>query len=252
MQGIVPKMKTFRSLHLLPLGFTLSLGLPAQAQVYTNTIVGYFNHVLYAGDNLVANQLSHSNNSLNVIFNVGVPDGSSFTLWDSTQMQFLPASHYDSQTGWSINYDLQYGQGGLFTATANFTNTFVGTVWPGFSGQNPFTPPTTSNNGLYLLSCLVPLGGASFSEIVGRNPLDGESVRTLDAFTQIYSTTTFENGSWDQGAPGLNVGEAAFFNLGPTFAVVPEPPVFSLSGFGLLMLVMFRRVRRQLDRPAHV
>ncbi len=240
---IIKQMKTFRSLTLFSWVFTLSLCFPAKAQVYTNGIVGYINEVLFAGDNLIANQLGNSDNTLNVIFNVGVPDGSTFTLWDATQMQFLPASHYDANTGWSINYHLDYGQGGRFHAAATFTNTFVGNVWPGFGGQIPFTPPLVSNNGRYLLSCYVPLGGASFNEIVGRNPLDGESVRTLNALTQAYSTTTFENGSWDHGAPGLSVGEAAFFNLGPTFAAVPEPAVLYLAGFGVVACAAGRRSR---------
>ena len=61
---IIKQMKTFRSLTLFSWVFTLSLCFPAKAQVYTNGIVGYINEVLFAGDNLIANQLGNSDNTL--------------------------------------------------------------------------------------------------------------------------------------------------------------------------------------------
>jgi hypothetical protein len=59
----------------LPLivGATVSV---AHAQVYSQNIVGHINQSFSIGDNLIANQLSNSNNTLNAIFSPGsVPEG---------------------------------------------------------------------------------------------------------------------------------------------------------------------------------
>ena len=110
--------------------------------------------------------------------------------------------------------------------------------------QIPFNPPLVTNNGTLLLSCYLPLA-AKFFDVVGRNPDDGESVTLLNALTQLETTTTFHNGSWDNGDPLLAVGQSAFFNLGPQ-AAVPEPASvgFGLFGAGLLALAKGRKVAR--------
>lgn len=221
---------------LLALVLSSTLCFPTEAQVYSRNIVGYINKVLYAGDNLIANQLANSNNTLNVIFNAGVPDGTTFTMWDAAAASYLPSSSYDTSSGWSINYELDYGQGGLFHTTSTFTNLFSGVVWPDFD-QNNIVSPLVASDGLQLLSCFIPIGGATFYQIVGRNPLDGESVRTLDALAQIYSTTTFRNGSWDNGAPALGLGDAAFFNL----SAVPEPAPLYLASIVVWAVLHGRR-----------
>jgi hypothetical protein len=92
-----------------------------------------------------------------------------------------------------------------------------------------------------LLSCYIPIAPATFYDVVRRDPLNGESVTSLNALTQIFSTTTFENGSWDNGDPSLNIGQSAIFNL----EVVPEPEVLSLLGAGAVLLAAFRRRRRK-------
>ena len=71
----------------------------------------------------------------------------------------------------------------------------------------------------------------------GRDPQNGESVTLLDAVSQTYTTTVFENGVWDNGTPILNIGQSAFFNLEP----VPEPAVYNLVGAGLLLLATVRK-----------
>jgi hypothetical protein len=211
--------------------------------VYSSDIVGYITQPLYAGDNLIANQLSQSNNTLNAIFQSVVPGGATFTEWDSTTQKYLPASVYDTDTGWSINYELDYGQGGLFYSPSIFTNTFIGTVWPGFNGNDPFVPPLVTGSGSLLLSCFIPISDATFYDVVGRDPQNGESVTLLDAMSQIYTTTAFQNGVWNNGVPTLDVGQAAFFNLEP----VPEPSVYNLIGANLLFAVAARKyVFRQI------
>ena len=207
------------------------------AQVYSPNIVGYYNEVLYPGDNLIANQLSNSNNTLNAIFSFGVPQGTGFTKWNSATSQFLPISTYNPGTGWSINYTLGFGEGGLLHTTTLFTNIFAGGVWPGYT--DPFVPPVLNSYGLLLLSCYVPIAPATFNDVVGRGPQNGESVSILNAATQQSILTTFSNGAWNNGTPTLNVGQAAFFNL-KTFSAVPEPGIFALAGTGLIALLGFR------------
>jgi hypothetical protein len=222
----------------LCLAFFLGASVSANCQnVYSQDIVGYITQPLYAGDNLIANQLSDSNNTLNAIFQPGVPEGATFTEWDPASQQYLPASVYNINTGWSINYELDYGQGGLFHSPLTFTNTFVGTVWPGFNPDVTFVPPLVTGTGSLLLSCFVPFSSVTFYDVVGRDPQNGESVTVLNAVSQIYTTTTFQNGVWNNGVPTLDVGQAAFFNLEP----VPEPSVYNLIGASLLFAITARK-----------
>lgn len=221
----------------LCLVFFVGVGVSANSQTYSGGIVGYINQPLYAGDNLIANQLSFSNNTLNAIFQSGVPEGATFSEWNPSSQQYLPTSVYDISTGWSINYELDFGQGGLFHSPVTFTNTFAGSVWPGFNGIDPFVPPLVTDSGTLLLSCYIPIAPATFHDVVGRNPQNGESVTLLDALSQISTTTVFENGVWDNGSPTLNIGQSAFFNL----ESVPEPAVYNLVGAGLLLLATVRK-----------
>jgi len=220
------------------IGFCFS----ARAQpVFSQNIVGYMTLRFYAGDNLFANQLSQSNNTLNAFFQTGVPQGATFTEWDSVAQQYLPVSSYDTSSGWSLNYTLSYGEGGLLNIPANFTNVFAGEVWPGLNPLGSFVPPLVTDTGSLLLSCYVPYTNASFYDVVGRDPQDGESVTILDTPSQVSTTTTFADGFWGNGDPLLNIGQSAFFNLKPT----PEPEILSLFGAGVVSLLAFRRMGRR-------
>jgi hypothetical protein len=223
--------------------FGVAAAFNAPAQVYSNSIVGYINQVLQPGNNFIANQLSQSSNTLNVLFNNFVPEGTTFTKWNSGQLQFLPLSTYSSSTGWSINYDLNYGEGALLHAPTAFTNTFVGTVWPGWNQQFPINAPLVSSNGLFLLSCFVPIGPATFHDVVGRAPEDGDFVRIFNSLSQVETTTTFDGASWDHGVPLLAVGQSAFFGL-QFFPPVPEPSVNALLAAGIFSLVAARNSLR--------
>ena len=152
---------------------------------------------------------------------------------------------------------LTYGQGGLLNATAAFSNTYVGTVWPGWTFQGPYAPPLVAGNGVFLLSCYLPLGSATFYDVVGRDPINGEYVETLNPLTQIASTTTYLDGVWNNGTPALDVGEAAVFGLGTGLGesplIVPEPGMLTLglTATGTLMLTGLIR-RRQGNRSTQV
>ncbi|HEV2694637.1 MAG TPA: PEP-CTERM sorting domain-containing protein [Verrucomicrobiae bacterium] len=222
------------------------------AQVYSGNIVGYINQSIAAGNNLIANQLSNSNNTLGVLFAQTTPEGTTFTKWDAANNQYLPASTYDTTGGWSIDYSLNYGEGGLLNSPTSFNNVFVGSVWPGFTGD-PFTPPLVSDTGVLLLACVIPINNASFYDVVGRDPADGEFVTVLNPLTQLESTTTYDDGSWDNGNPALAMGQAAFFGLGDPAAItpVPEPSTNALFGAGLAALAggwRFRRRNREFNQ----
>ena len=226
----------------------ICLCVSARAQpVYSQNVVGYMNLPFYTGDNLFADQFGYSNNTLNAIFQPGLPQGATFTEWDPAAQGYLPVSTYDTNSGWSIDYTLSYGMGGLLNTPSQFTNTFAGTVWPGWNLQYPFNTPLVTDTGWQLLSCYIPITNATFYDVVGRDPQSGESVLLLDAASQTWTTTTFQNDAWNNGEPLLNVGQSAFFDLGINPAdpsPIPEPSSFALAGAGILLLTALRRQQR--------
>lgn len=234
------------------LGIISQLAAPVSATAqYSQNIVGYINLVIQPGNNFIANQLSGpgNNNTLSNIlqgsFQGGVPQGTTFTKWSASQLQFLPLATYDQTTGWSINYDLTFGEGGLLHTSSAFTNTFVGTVWTGWNGQYPFNTPLVSGSGVFLLACYLPLGNATFFDVVGRAPEDGDYVKTFNALTQLETITTYNGNTdtWNHGVPLLAVGQSAFFGLG--VGPAPEPASTALVGVGVLVLAGLRRQRRK-------
>lgn len=156
---------------ILPLAFVAgAVAFRTQAQVYSQNIVGYENIPIYAGANYIADQFDNgSGNLLDDIFQPGiVPEGATFTEWDPLTRQDLPTSTYDTVTGWSINYGLPLGEGGLLSSPLIFTNAFVGSVWPGFNPPNgPFVPPLVTGTGSLMLSCVIPIVDATFYDVAG-------------------------------------------------------------------------------------
>jgi len=194
----------------------LTLGLMAGFEARAPE-VGYLNFQLYAGDNLIACPLTtYPDNTISTIL-TGLPDGSTFAPWDPVQGQFLPASAYDSAIGWSTNYDLPLGVGGLVHSPSNLLTSVSG------SFDFAWTPPARAG-GTFLIADGNPLT-AGFQDIVGRPPRDGEWVRTLTGSNQTYTTTTFNQPSgWDNGTPTLIAGQSAFFYLTITLSMTSAPP----------------------------
>jgi hypothetical protein len=207
------------------------------------SLAAYIVIPLYSGNNFVANQLVSGNDTIATLFSQQIPDGATFTKWDAASNQYLQISTYHAGSGWSINYGLSVGEGGLLHTPQSFTNLFVGNIWPGYNFNltlPDFGQPVLTNAGMFLLSCLIPLSSANFYEVVGRNPLESEFVTTLNPLTQLETTTTFHNGSWDNGTPLLAYGQSAFFGL----EAVPEPACQTLLMAGILTLACWRKLNQ--------
>jgi hypothetical protein len=239
----------------------------AQAPEARASSIGFANTTFQPGANLFGNPLNASVNDLNTLFPTA-PDGTVISLWDASSLQFSQSSVF-AAGGWSMNLTLAPGTGAALTTPGLFTQTFVGEVLNASGG--PLTgigsgidirPPAPFGgaDGLYLFSSLLPVTYPftssadssppnttfnAFDLIVGRAATAGESVTRLDRTTQTYFTTTFDGVDWDNGAPGLAIGEAAFFNIGPV--TVPEPSTLGLCMFGILGLLGVRFWRRKRE-----
>jgi PEP-CTERM motif len=247
-------------LQLFPIASAFMMAaatLQAQSPVYSLNAVGYTTTAFQPGANWFGNTLDAGDNTLNALMPTA-PTGTTVSLWNSTLNQFTPTATFLG-TGWSSDPTINPGTGALLQTTTQFNNVFVGTVldldgtpWninDNFSEPPPFTGPA----GLYLLNSKTPvlLSGTVFDpsqneypvfeSIIGRAPLNGEQVTTLDPLTQTYVTTTYDDGAWNNGVPSLAVGQAAMFNL----EAVPEPSIWALLAVGLGTLG-FVRIRRSL------
>jgi len=214
----------------------------AQAPAPANC-VGYVNSTFQPGANLFGNPLDAGTgmNNLNTLF-VTAPEGTTVSLWNAGAQQFLPPSRFIGGA-WTVNLTLAPGTGALLTTPSSFINPFAGEL------PCEFTPPVFGGpDGIYLFSSMVPMVLPStpfdaFTLVIGRAPNAGESVTRLDAAAQTYSTTTFDGFGWNNGVPGLGLGEAAFYNLGPV-PVIPEPSVLALAAAMVFGLCGWRERRR--------
>jgi hypothetical protein len=245
----VNQMKTLRFFSLAALTFVLPFCAPVHAtQIYSVNIVGYVNRPFAPGSHLFGNPLHHDSNALSLIMPTA-PDGATVTLWDQRNEQFLPDSTYVAGSGWTINYVLDVGMGALLTTPMTFTNTFVGEVLQGpDTTPADFDPPLPPvlGPGIHLLSSLAPMSDRTFEDMIGRSPTEGEFVRMLNSGTQLYTTSTFTGGAWDNGDPVLQIGQAAFFGLNgrsmrPIW--VPEPSSFTFLLIGAAGLLARNRSR---------
>ena len=153
----------------------------------------------------------------------GLANNTTFTMWSNGA--FLPQSVYNSfSDSWSINYQLNLGQGGYLISPTLVTNTFVGDVGPYFNGTSSNNVGWNPNypNGLQLVSNPIPIAGGlsfEFSNMIGRAPVAGEGIATLNSVTQTYDENFFNGTQWiDQisGNPStatLSVGQAAWYAL---------------------------------------
>lgn len=210
----------------------LTLTLTALGTQWSPAPVGYINRTIQPGYNLVADQLIQSpDNSINSVLIGTTPNGATFTKWSGNA--FLPLSTYNASTlTWSINYTLNLGEGGYLYTPTLFINTFLGEVayYPPL-GTNVWSP--NYGPGLHLVSSPMPIAGSlstMFSSVVGRAPVDGESVWLLNELTQQYNHSTYDGSAWDLNA-NLAVGQAAWIDIGGTGQsppLIPEPTTAAL------------------------
>lgn len=196
-------------------------------------LAGYINKSFYPVENWFAIQVTDGTNTLSHLFNPGVvPDGTSVSLWDPLSSTFTPASVFTSGSGWSIDYELDVGEGARLSTTTAFLNTFVGELI-GPPELGPY-PHEGLGSGLYLLGNKLPYAkplSETFADIIGRAPVVGEQVTLVDG-----TTSTFTPVGWSVDF-NIEVMDAAFFNL------VPEPTTFALLGLGSLASVLMRKHR---------
>jgi hypothetical protein len=247
--------------------FSLVLAESTFGQVTSGNIVGYYNLTMQPGVNLIAEQfLSSPDNSLDSILNTAsstgsLPNNAAFTMWSNGA--FLPWSFYNaSLNSWSINYNLNLGQGGYLESPSSFVNVFLGSVGPYYVDGTDYNAGWTPNyaNGLQLISDPTPFSQTldkEFFNVTGRNPVTGEGVAILDPLTQTYNISYYTSGiGWqNQSLTGpstaiLNVGQAAWFDLGgyynmpnslPAPVPVPEPGALAMGSLGSMALLIFRR-----------
>ncbi len=198
----------------------------SRAQIYEQGLIGYYGAVFQTGSNLFCAGLQDepANFSLMTMF-PAVPNGTVVLEWDSSTLAFDTNSIFENG-GWSLDLPLPSGVGFLLVTQVPFTNAVIGTVLNHdgdlLTESNEFAPvePVFSGpNGVYLLgdkSHTVDTGTNILINILGRMPNEGEQV------IQISGTSTyFGNGVWDM-VPTLDIGQAAFLNIGPVG--VPELP----------------------------
>ncbi len=224
----------------------------APAQVYSSNVVGYVNTPFQPGYNWFGNPLDAPPNMLSALIPTA-PNGTTVSFWSSTLNLFTPTVTFTGGA-WSSDLTLNPGTGAALHTPSLFTNTFVGTVlsfdgsaWGGGAFSQP--PPFAGPNGIYLLSSKAPIALSGhvfnsalsqysvFESVIGRAPLAGEWVQTLDSLTQVIHQSTFDGSIWVGGDPSLAVGQAAMFNVGP----VPEPSALGLLALGLGAFGISRR-----------
>jgi hypothetical protein len=215
------------------ISFSLAAEAVSAQGVYNSNVVGYVVTTFNAGINLFENPLEDPPDNLsNLFYQFPVPNGTTISLWNSTQSSFDTTSEYLNGS-WTVDLMLQPGTGAQLNTPLAFTNVFIGSVLnhDGSSwSENPILPPVFSGpNGIYLLgdkSPTVDTGTSIFLNILGRLPNVGEQVTTLSG-----TSTYLGNGDWDN-VPTLGVGDAAFFNI----ESVPEPSAFSLFSLCVLFI----------------
>jgi hypothetical protein len=170
--------------------------------VFSVNAVGYVRRTLNLGTNFVANPLVASNNELNRLWGT-VPSGIHVWLW-SMGRGWSVATYDDMIGGWdpmSIGQtELRPGQGVMVTSPLSkpFDQFFVGEV-PQGSDAIPLT--TVLIPGANLVSSQAPV-----TYLLNFPAVEGDRIRTWDAWTQAFITSVFSGGAWDV-APRIRPGE---------------------------------------------
>lgn len=212
-------------------------GIAAQAQVYSQNIVGYANvPTPSSGVNYLLSvpfKIGVSNGA-NEVFGVSLPDLSEFLIWNSGSASYVFAkTDAASSTGFSDASDseipapvLPVGMGFfLKPAGANVTNTFAGAIAINVGTTNTMTLPSSGVN--YLVGPVVPyagsvtngadaggglnLKGAGIPDLTEVLIWDSGSASYIFAKTDSASSTGWSDASDSEIAPpSISVGQGFF------------------------------------------
>jgi hypothetical protein len=200
----------------------------AQTNVYSINAVGYINVVLNPGFNMIACQLTTTNNTLGALFNnsTGIYNGSKIFKWSTGIHNYLE----DSANSATASYSNGWLNGGTVTMNPGealwfdngtghvLTNTFVGTV-PQGTNTVPIVP------GFNMISSPVPFSGDIVTNMgltnynnhdrlyVFSNPAPGFPAGNYSIYSVSFSTgSSGYMGQWSTPDPSANVGQGFWYD----------------------------------------
>ncbi|HEU5122631.1 MAG TPA: hypothetical protein VFW05_01060 [Verrucomicrobiae bacterium] len=185
-----------------------ALSVQAQSNVYSVNVVGYVNQPLAAGKfSLIANPLNAGTNNLTTILS-GIPNGSQVQVWTGSGYQLATKGLINGV--WSTNLNIAPGEGFFVKPSANYTNTFVGSLVIGFGQTNSVNLP----GGVFTLAAS-PLPFSGRLTDVGTNVLNlntlpnGSQVQVWNGSGYQLATKGLINGQWNTNLL-IQVGQGFF------------------------------------------
>jgi hypothetical protein len=212
-----------RTKTLLIAAAALAAGLVAsQAQtVYSANIVGYVSVAAPAGQFvMIANPLTTGNDVLTNIIS-GAPGASSVQIWNGAGFNTYTYSglthHWTSGSNNGDNTPLPPGVGFFIKASANFTNTFVGSVAAASGGGTATNALTT---GFSAVGSVIPYADVVTNsatinlQVAGASQIEEWNV-SAQQFEPTFTYSALSH-VWKQGTtvtnPVINVGEGFFIS----------------------------------------
>ena len=171
------------------------------------------------GSNLIANQLDHGSNTLDLIL-TNVPDNSQLLKWDVAAQDFTQIYTFvGSSSAWiPAGGTLSPGEAGfLLNPDAAYSITFTG------SPHVPVLPVPLTRNALHYLSRQTADIG-SWDSITGLPPEEGALLLRWEVNLQDFQTNRFTGGQWQPTNPVVNIGEGVVIWLPP-----PPPPLPTIT-----------------------
>ena len=215
------------SFSALVLGPSLA---PAQD---VSSVVGHLTLELERGSHLIGSPLSAKPPAVasalqKDLFDNFLPAGSAFSLWKNGNFenyQFDGADWTNSTGQMTTSISILPWEGVVLTIPAAHEFVTAGSLLYVEYGDNlepsfpvvPLTPAAPYSSEIHFLNNLNPVGPVGFDGVIGRSPVDGDSVLQIDLAGD-EQVSRFVAGSWvgpdgQIQEPILGVGEAAFFDL---------------------------------------
>ena len=188
---------------------------PAQSNVYSLNVVGYYNVPLITGWNLLANQFIQTNANANYVLSSSPVDGSLLYRFDPVAQSYYDAGTYFADFGWYplsgdtndpvLNVPL--GEGFFLWTPTSWTATFVGEV-----AQGQLINPLLAHYSLK--ASMVPQAGLLQTDLIFP-PFAGDQVWRLGG--PAFAPYTYDNVglAWNPAEPSLGVGEGFFLYRSP-------------------------------------